>query len=272
MLDPDLKTRTSTLNTIDCIKKIWPGQARSLQQMLDEDVSDWNIQYGATIEVNGASYLAVPPSKSTDVNTSNHMRIWLESDESKDNIPDLPGWTISSTDVVEEVTNENKVEFVAWYISQLTTTSIWPQLEAFLTGFRYVYTTRQLSILSAEMLQQVMEGVAEIDTTTIRRFAWYDNFDEHEPYIEDFWTLFESWSQERRRGLLRFVIASDRMPPVGSSHIRIRIELAPGGDERLPTSSTCFHILSLPRYSSKEVMQERLEKAIDFGEYGFGIV
>jgi ubiquitin-protein ligase E3 A len=44
-----------------------------------------------------------------------------------------------------------------------------------------------------------------------------------------------------------------------------------GGDsDRLPCASTCYNILLLPEYSSKDRLREKLLKAIDNAK-GFGL-
>lgn len=40
---------------------------------------------------------------------------------------------------------------------------------------------------------------------------------------------------------------------------------------RLPTSHTCFNVLLLPEYSTKEKLRERLLKAITYAK-GFGML
>ena len=40
---------------------------------------------------------------------------------------------------------------------------------------------------------------------------------------------------------------------------------------RLPTAHTCFNVLLLPNYDSKEKLQERLLKAIHYAK-GFGML
>lgn len=44
-----------------------------------------------------------------------------------------------------------------------------------------------------------------------------------------------------------------------------------GGEDYLPVAHTCFNLLDLPVYSSKERLTEKLVKAIQQTE-GFGIV
>lgn len=41
--------------------------------------------------------------------------------------------------------------------------------------------------------------------------------------------------------------------------------------DRLPTSHTCYNVLLLPEYSSKEKLEDRLLKAINYSK-GFGMI
>lgn len=47
--------------------------------------------------------------------------------------------------------------------------------------------------------------------------------------------------------------------------------IPPPPPRRLPTSHTCFNVLLLPEYSSKEKLKERLLKAITYAK-GFGML
>ena len=49
------------------------------------------------------------------------------------------------------------------------------------------------------------------------------------------------------------------------------IQPTKGGEEYLPVAHTCFNILDLPKYNSKEKLQEKLLHAINQTE-GFGLV
>eukprot|EP00940_MAST-03C_sp_MAST-3C-sp2_P003129 g3129.t1 len=53
----------------------------------------------------------------------------------------------------------------------------------------------------------------------------------------------------------------------------IRVALQDGGDDNyLPTANTCFFVLSLPNYSSPEVLERQLRKVIRLCPTGFGFV
>jgi hypothetical protein len=59
-----------------------------------------------------------------------------------------------------------------------------------------------------------------------------------------------------------------------SSHNRNIAVVAPEADvdllQRLPTSLTCFGRLLLPEYSSRSVLEEKLDKALENSK-GFGV-
>lgn len=87
-----------------------------------------------------------------------------------------------------------------------------------------------------------------------------------DPYIVQFWAILDSFSEAERGLLLRFITSVPRPPSLGFSALnppftiqRVDVE----NDARLPTASTCFNILKLPRYSSKAVLKEKLLLAIN---------
>jgi len=72
-----------------------------------------------------------------------------------------------------------------------------------------------------------------------------------------------------KRKLLEFVTASDRVPVGGMRNLQFTIQRNGVDDGWLPTSYTCYGILLLPDYSSKEVMREKLKTALE-NSRGFG--
>ena len=168
------------------------------------------------------------------------------------------------------VTNENRGRYVKDYIFWLTDKSIRPQYEAFARGFYTCLDRTALSIFTAEALQSVVEGIQEIDIDGLEAATRYeDGFDEDHPFIRDFWDVVKAFSVDEKRQLLEFVTASDRVPVNGVKSIMFVIQKNGNSDERLPTSMTCFGRLLLPHYSSKEVLKEKLVKAIENSK-GFG--
>ncbi|KAL1849977.1 hypothetical protein Plec18170_007073 [Paecilomyces lecythidis] len=169
------------------------------------------------------------------------------------------------------VTNENRHEFVKDYIFWLTDKSIRPQYEALARGFYTCLDRTALSIFTPEALKTVVEGIQDIDLDQLERHARYDGgFSASHRVIRDFWHVVRHFSTEKKRQLLEFVTASDRVPVNGIASIMFVVQKNGVGDARLPTSLTCFGRLLLPEYSSKSVLQEKLEKALENAR-GFGV-
>ncbi len=57
----------------------------------------------------------------------------------------------------------------------------------------------------------------------------------------------------------------------GMSELRMIIQRSGPDSSSLPTSSTCFHVLLLPDYKSKEKLQTKLLLALAHGSEGFGL-
>lgn len=89
--------------------------------------------------------------------------------------------------------------------------------------------------------------------------------------IIDFWTIVHAWPIEFKRKLLEFTTGSDRVPVGGLSRLKMVIVRNGPDSDRLPTSHTCFNVLLLPEYETKEKLEERLLKAINYSK-GFGMI
>ncbi|PYH88127.1 hypothetical protein BO71DRAFT_414327 [Aspergillus ellipticus CBS 707.79] len=162
------------------------------------------------------------------------------------------------------VTNSNREQFVKDYVFWLTDKSIAPQFEAFAKGFYTCLDRAALGIFTPEALKTVVEGNPTIDMRELERHARYEGgFSAQHQVIRDFWSLARRYPAEKRAQLLEFVTASDRVPVNGIASIMFVIQKNGVGDARLPTSLTCFGRLLLPEYSSKGVLEEKLNKALE---------
>lgn len=66
-------------------------------------------------------------------------------------------------------------------------------------------------------------------------------------------------------------IGSDRVPVGGLSRLKLVIARNGSDSDRLPTSHTCYNVLLLPEYTTKEKLEDRLLKAINYSK-GFGMI
>ncbi|PWY78361.1 hypothetical protein BO70DRAFT_380595 [Aspergillus heteromorphus CBS 117.55] len=162
------------------------------------------------------------------------------------------------------VTNSNRAQFVKDYIFWLTNKSIAPQFEAFTKGFYTCLDRSALSIFTPEALKTVVEGIPTIDIRELERHTRYEGgFSPSHQVIRNFWSIARRYPTEKLAQLLEFVTASDRVPVNGIASIMFVIQKNGVGDARLPTSLTCFGRLLLPEYSSKGVLEEKLNKALE---------
>lgn len=67
-----------------------------------------------------------------------------------------------------------------------------------------------------------------------------------------------------------FLTGSDRIPIYGMASLQIVIQSTASGEEYLPVAHTCYNLLDLPKYSSKEILSARLTQALDNYE-GFSL-
>lgn len=167
------------------------------------------------------------------------------------------------------VTNANREQYVKDYVFWLADKSIRPQYEAFARGFYTCLDRTALSIFTAEALQSFIEGIQEIDIDRLQASTVYHEYTEDDQVVKWFWETVKSWDHRKKKLLLEFVTASDRVPVNGVGVIGFGIQNNGARDERLPSSMTCFGMLLLPEYSSKEVLEKMLGIAIEQAK-GFG--
>ena len=91
-----------------------------------------------------------------------------------------------------------------------------------------------------------------------------------EPTLRWFWATFERASARDQRRLLSFITGSDRIPATGATSLVIRINCLGEDEGRFPTARTCFNMLSLYLYRSRERLEDCLWRAVHESE-GFGL-
>ena len=175
------------------------------------------------------------------------------------------------------VTNANRAQYIHDYIHHLTTAAIRDQYRAFAYGFSTCISPKSLTLFTPRTLKELVEGLPHIDTHELQRVARYEGgYHAQHHTIRDFWSIVHGWAtddgdagQDKVRQLLEFVMASDRLPVGGTTRVIFVIQKNGVGDERLPTSLTCFGRLLLPDFSCREVMAAMLAKAVENSK-GFG--
>ncbi len=84
---------------------------------------------------------------------------------------------------------------------------------------------------------------------------------------ELFWKVVRSFSQEQLKALLKFVTSCARPPLLGFGDLQPKfgIRLTVNDTTRLPSASSCFNLLKLPRYKDESTLRSKLLQAITSG-------
>lgn len=174
------------------------------------------------------------------------------------------------------VNNANRREFVDLYVRYLLDTSVSRQYEPFKRGFFTVCGGNALSLFRPEEIELLVRGSDEsLDVATLRTVAIYDGWGRgvdapEQPVIKWFWEAFANANAKDQRKLLSFITASDRIPAMGATSLVIKIACLGDHCERFPIARTCFNMLALYRYQTREVLQTKLWRAVIDSE-GFGM-
>ncbi|XP_066435273.1 ubiquitin-protein ligase E3A isoform X2 [Eleutherodactylus coqui] len=171
------------------------------------------------------------------------------------------------------ITNDNRKEFVSLYTDYILNKSVEKQFKAFRRGFHMVTNESPLKYLfRPEEIELLICGSRNLDFQALKETTEYDGgYTRDSHIIRDFWDIVNSFTDEQKRLFLQFTTGTDRAPVGGLGKLKMIIAKNGPDTDRLPTSHTCFNVLLLPEYSSKEKLKERLLKAITYAK-GFGML
>lgn len=171
------------------------------------------------------------------------------------------------------VTNDNRKEFVSQYADYILNKSVEKQFKAFRRGFHMVTNESPLKYLfRPEEIELLICGSRNLDFLALEETTEYDGgYNRDSRIIKEFWETLHSFGEEQKRLFLQFTTGTDRAPVGGLGKLKMIIAKNGPDTDRLPTSHTCFNVLLLPEYSSKEKLRERLLKAITYAK-GFGML
>uniref|UniRef100_A0A4W5NVX4 HECT and RLD domain containing E3 ubiquitin protein ligase 4 n=1 Tax=Hucho hucho TaxID=62062 RepID=A0A4W5NVX4_9TELE len=227
--------------TLDDLKELMPDVGRSLQQLLDyteDDVEDtFCLNFTVTVENFGATeVLELVP---------NGMDICVD--------------------------NSNRPEFVSAYVDYIFNKSVAALFESFFAGFHKVCGGKVLELFQPNELQAMVIGNTNYDWKVLEKSTEYKGeYWAENPTIKFFWEVFHDLSLEKKKLFLLFLTGSDRIPILGMKSLKLVIQPTGGGEHYLPVAHTCFNLLDLPKYSSRETLRNKLLQAIDHNQ-GFNL-
>ncbi|CAG8475728.1 4970_t:CDS:10 [Paraglomus occultum] len=184
------------------------------------------------------------------------------------------------------VTNENREEYVRLYYQHYVHKYVERQFNAFKKGFMRMCDGMITKLLRPEELELLLCGNRDLNLDDLKNHVKYEGgFDPSHPTIRSFWDVYSELTVSQKRDLLAFVTSSDRIPIRGFSDVSFTIQRnGPDSDKYdesisfvmksiapvLPTARTCFGILLLPDYKTKDKLRNKLLVALE-NRRGFGI-
>lgn len=196
-----------------------------------------------------------------------------DSEDITDTFGDL-GWDRVPTLIGKTLTQATKNEFIDAYIDWSFGSKIADRFGPLSAGFRAVLGNSVMvrKMVDAKQLERIAcGGEFPVDVAAIRRRASLQNWDvEDKAYTDSFWAVLQELPEDAKLKFVVFVTGSDRVPLQGWEDLRVKIQKNGNIDDRLPTAYTCFSLVLLPKYSSKEVLRKNLLSAISESQ-GFGL-
>jgi len=227
--------------TLSDLAELSPTTARSLQELLDYQKEDVEEVFSLSFAVSQQSFGEV-------------VEVPLKPDG--ENIP---------------VTSSNKKEYVQLYIDFVLFSSVQKALEAFKTGFLKVVSGRVLDLFHPQELQALVIGNENYDWELLQQLCTYkEGYTAGSQAVVNFWEVFHELTEEDKRKFLLFLTGSDRIPIAGMVGVKMTIQQT-NDTTFLPVAHTCFNLLDLPNYGTKDKLKFKLLQAIQCTK-GFGLV
>lgn len=241
------KMLMNTKPSLSDLHQVDPILASSLKFLLDCEGNDTLVDIGATFVCSENPLL-----------DSNKKMISIELKDNGRNIL---------------VDRSNRQEFVQLFLNYTLFDSCASLCQSFLNGLNELLHSLIVKLCSSSEIDMLISGSKDIgDLSLLRLSTTYSNgFNDEHPIIHWFWEILSDMKTFEKHKFLHFITGSDRVPIGGISKLHLTIQSIDQPSQNLPSSQTCFTLLRIPNsYSNKEILQQKLLVALDFGEKGFG--
>ncbi|TSK42064.1 E3 ubiquitin-protein ligase HERC2 [Bagarius yarrelli] len=183
-------------------------------------------------------------------------------------VPNACGQEVQLSSKHSHISLENRAEYVRLAINYRLH-EFDEQVAAVREGMARVVPVPLLSLFTGYELETMVCGSPDIPLHLLKSVATYKGVEPTAPLIQWFWEVMESFSNTERSLFLRFVWGRTRLPRTiadfrGRDFVVQVLDKYNPPDHFLPESYTCFFLLKLPRYSCKQVLEEKLKYAIHF--------
>lgn len=160
-----------------------------------------------------------------------------------------------------------------WFLNE----GVIKQMDAFKEGFNSVFSSAHLRLFYPEELQQLFCGASykSWDVKMLMESCKADHgFTHDSKAIHYLFAILSSYNAEEQRKFLQFLTGSPRLPIGGFKSLIppftiVRKSTDSDNPNCLPSVMTCVNYLKLPNYPTLEIMREKLDIAINEGQFSF---
>ena len=137
------------------------------------------------------------------------------------------------------------------------------QWDALIAGFHRVVPLHYVALLRWDELERLVCGRPDFVVDELRQSVRFEGLLPDDRRVLFLWQVLAEFTRHERALFARFVSGRERLPP------SVRLKLMPSvpsenEDLQLPNASTCFFWLSIPNYSTLDVMKKKLQYAIHY--------
>lgn len=195
----------------------------------------------------------------------------------KENFSDVIDFSFTTTssdgreiELVEEgkkksVTWENRHEYIE-LIEQYKEHEFDLQVAALVAGITTIIPYQLFYLMTWKEAEARILGNSGFSIESLKQRAEYHGFTENDAVIKNFWKVLENFSSQDKSTFLKFVWGRTSLPVLASEfNEKFVIQAFPkkgDPDTYLPEAHTCFFTLDLPRYSTLEILEQKLKYAI----------
>lgn len=176
------------------------------------------------------------------------------------------------------VTKSNLPEYLDSILEAYVGQGVTPLIEAFRQGFAKVIDPQSLALFTPDELTKILGDAPEDwSRSTLSTAIKPDHgFTAESPAFQNLLSLLSSFDRIERRVFLQWLTGSPKLPIGGFGALQPPLTvvrrphespLCP--DDYLPSVMTCVNYLKLPSYSSGDILQMRIRKAMHEGGHSF---
>ncbi|CAH1794803.1 unnamed protein product [Owenia fusiformis] len=172
-----------------------------------------------------------------------------------------------------EVSEENKKEYIKFYVNWRFLRGIEAQFLALQKGFSELVPQHFLKPFDEKEFELMLTGLGNIDLADWKSHTRLKHCTPESNIVKWFWEAAESFDQERRARLLQFVTGSSRVPLQGFKALQgstgaagprlFTLHQIEASTDNLPKAHTCFNRIDIPNYETYEKMLDKLTCAVE---------